>query len=577
MELLCNFLIIIPIFNTIFAVKLSNKNYLQESLLHLLQELISLEETLQFIYDDSENYPQLVNISNPYIITHINQPIRKSLKLYDTYVIFTANHTSLDKTLNKLQQSNLWSTSNSPRGKFIVVASRYIDIKILTDIFHKCDIVRFSLLKKIRYRKYNKSGKSIISNFNNQDHAYLMCYTSIPTIEERAIKMILPYPVNLSTTKAPEFKAIFGLGLHFLNIIGSFFEMEVLQVLTNDTTTLMYSKGTGIYVILSTTRDVKLYESYDVCNYLFRDIMGWAVPAPEKVSTFKTIANTLDVKVWLAVIAILIAESILWWLFSKSLKTQAKLVDFETCTLSSFFITLGGSSQILPKTSSLRVLLLFYLFYSMQVSTVFQGKLFSGLTHPSLEHGITTTEELTESPLAIIGSPKTKDFKSKYFDNDTVFTKLLTKLIVQHPMNMTNNLINIARFRNCSSLMGKAMLLYCFPGFKPLVHLIERNTGIIEFELNLAIRKGHYFLEVLNKFSRRVMESGINLKMFSDATAGYSNQAIETDTGASVLGMHHVDGLFIFWAIGLLSAILVFVAEMYFYYCFHNKGIVYYV
>ncbi|KAF2893931.1 hypothetical protein ILUMI_12241 [Ignelater luminosus] len=530
MKSFCEFLLITFIFNIINSdVKLANKKYLQKSLSHLLQKLISPEETLQFIYDDSKDCQQLTNISNPYSITHINESIRGSLKLYNTYVIFTTNHTSFDETLTKLQQSNIWNPSNSPRGKFILVTSSYIDTRIVSDIFHKYGIVKFSLLRKLRYQKYYKSGKSIILSFNIQDQEYLICYTSIPTIEERAIKMILPYPVNLSTTKAPEFKAIFGLGLYFLNIIGEIFQMEVSQVLTNDTATLMYNKSSDIYVLLSTTRDVKLYEEYDVCNYLFRDIMAWAVPAAENISTFKTIANTLDVKVWLAIIAILIAESILWWLFSKSLKTQAKLVDFETCTLSSFFITLGGSSQILPKTNSLRVLLVFYLFYSMQVSTIFQGKLFSGLTDPNLEHGITTMEELTESSLPMIGSPKTKDLTSRYFSNDTVLSKILTKLIVQHPINMTNNLINIVRFRNCSTLMGKAMLYYCYPGFKPLVHLIERNTGIIEFELNLAIKKGHYFLEILNKFSRRVMESGINSKMFSDATAGYSNQVIENN------------------------------------------------
>ncbi|KAF2893929.1 hypothetical protein ILUMI_12239 [Ignelater luminosus] len=575
-KMLNELLVVISAFNIITTVaELSNES----SLLHLLQTLVSSEETLQFIYDDYEGYNQLIQIPNPCIVTHIDKPIRRDLNFYNTYVIFTSNHTSLNRTLTKLRRSYLWNQTNSPRGEFIVLVSSYIDTKILTDIFHKYNLVKFAAFQKIsnfpqkqpsRNQGYFKSEKSSILDFSIQNCTYSMRYISVPTVQEREIKMILPYPVAIATTDSPVFKGVFGLGLEFLKIIGKLFKMNASQAFTNNTKALMYHKNNNIYVLLSTTRDMQLYEDYDVSNFFFRDTLNWAVPTPERISTFKTIVTTLDFKVWLAIITILITESILWWLFSKPLKTQVELVNVEICILSSFFIMLGGSSLILPKTNSLRVLLLFYLFYAMQVSTIFQGKLFSGLTDPNLEHGITTMEELTESPLPMIGSPKTKEFTTEYFSNHPVYSKILTKLIVQHPMDLEGNLINIVRFKNCSSVIGKAVLYYCYPKFKHLVRLIERNTSIIEFELTVATRKGHYFWEILNKLSNRVMETGINLKMFSDATVSFSSQAIEDDQGASVLTTYHVSGLFIFWAIGLLLAILVFIVEMYPGFCKKN-------
>ncbi|KAF2901212.1 hypothetical protein ILUMI_04970 [Ignelater luminosus] len=184
-----------------------------------------------------------------------------------------------------------------------------------------------------------------------------------------------------------------------------------------------------------------------------------------------------------------------------------------------------------------------------------------------MEHGITTMNELAQSPLPMICSEEMKALIIEHFSNNSVFSKVLKKIVIQTPIDLTHNLKNIARFKNCSTIIGKAALLYVFPKFKPLVNLIEHNTGVLEFELSFAVKKGHYLLTILNKYCRRLMEGGIYVKLFSDATAAYSNEEIVHETRAFAFGIYHLNGLFILWAMGVLLASVIFILEIYLHYC----------
>ncbi|KAF2901214.1 hypothetical protein ILUMI_04972 [Ignelater luminosus] len=561
-----NILVATIIFTTIGTFSnLSSESRLQGNVSYLLQKLFPPKETLQFIYNDFDNHNQLLNIPNPYTITKISKSFRGISPSYNTYIIFTTNEASFNTTLMKVQDTPLWDRSNTPRGKFIVITSKHIDTNYLTDTFYKYDIINFSLIRKIQNTTPH-FVKDYIADFNRLENTYELCYTSKPKMKEQEIKMIIPNPVNISTTQLIELKALYILALENLNMIGNLFKMKASYLFTDDIKTLLYNNSNDIYIYLSMTRPEKLFSDYDVSNYFYRDFMIWAVPLPDKMSTFKTIATTLDVKVWLVIIILLMVKSILWWLFSKLFKTEMQFFDLLTYILTSLLVTLGGSYNSLPNLRSLKVLLLFYLAYSMQISTIFQGKLYSGLKNPKMEHGITNMKELADSPLPMIGSVQTKNTLTEHSSNNPIFSKVLKKLIVRRPLDLTTSLKNIARFRNCSTILGKAALLYVFPKFKPMVNLIEHDTGSLELEVSFAVRKGHHLLTVLNKYCRRLYEGGIYKKLFSDATALYGNDEIQDEGEASAFGMYDLHELFILWAMGMLLAAVIFVLELYFRY-----------
>ncbi|KAF2893933.1 hypothetical protein ILUMI_12243 [Ignelater luminosus] len=438
-------------------------------------------------------------------------------------------------TLVTLRKTNLWHQSKTPRGKFVIVTFNYKHSDTLASIFAQYDITDVVLIHR--------------SDFNNE-YTYKAYHNVMPKIKERSINMIMPFPVNITTTEAGDIKAIFGLVLDNLNIIGKALNMEVSFVLTEDAKNIIYSNKSDLYLLLSTTRDEKLYEDYDVSEYFFREIMTWAVPKPDKMPPVKIITSVFESKVWITIVFTLIVMSLSWWLFERLSRKNVNFENFLKFTLTSFALTLYSLTYLVPKNNSLRVLFLFYVIYSLQISTIFQGKLFSALTHPRNTHGITTIEELAKSSLGMIGTKKTKRMLMDYLKEHPTFSKVLEKLITQDPLNITDNLRNIARFKNCSAIIGKTTFLYIFPKYRSKVHLIEHNTGLLELELTLAIRKGHYFLDILNKYSRRISESGISVKLFSDATAPYSNEDMEEDVKVSTLSIYHLNGLFKVWGMG---------------------------
>ncbi|KAF2891988.1 hypothetical protein ILUMI_14185 [Ignelater luminosus] len=77
-----------------------------------------------------------------------------------------------------------------------------------------------------------------------------------------------------------------------------------------------------------------------------------------------------------------------------------------------------------------------------------------------MEHGITTMRELAKSSLPMMGTKEIEIMIREHFSNHSVFSKVLKKLVIQSPLDLTGSLKNIARYKNCSTIIGKAALLY---------------------------------------------------------------------------------------------------------------------
>ncbi|KAF2893932.1 hypothetical protein ILUMI_12242 [Ignelater luminosus] len=354
--------------------------------------------------------------------------------------------------------------------------------------------------------------------------------------------------------------------LNCLKTIGKPLGMKATFILTTTPKELMYKRSEDVYLLVGLTRDLQLLKDYDVSDCFFRDNTAWAVPIFEK-SSIEVILTIFEWQVWLTIIAVLVGTTVIWWLLKRS-KEHIELVSFQRSILSTFGMTLGGSTNILPKTNVLRILTIFYLLYSIEISQHFQGKLSSVLTHPGSETPISTVEELADSTLKIIGSEKISRMLLERKEKKHL--KIQKRLIIRNNFNTTDNIITIAYFKNCSSIMGRKILQYAFPILIPKVHLIQDDSGLLEMELTFAMRKGHYFLDILNRFCSRITEAGIYQKMFSDTIAQSDKTTMieKKDVKTIVLTIQHLMGLFFLWILGLTIATFVFISEL----CFHYRN-----
>ncbi|KAF2893934.1 hypothetical protein ILUMI_12244, partial [Ignelater luminosus] len=522
----------------------------------LVKDLILPEEKIQFIYESyDEDYLSLLTIENVRLIVRLDRPMKKLLDLCNVYVILIENYDLLNCTLSRLKQSSIWNESRTPRGKFIIVVPNLIYIKesLLIDIFWKHDITCVTIIAQ-NPTSSNWSAHPL-SILKDKLHLGNRNIKSRPSI-----KMIMPYMINISETKELYVNAVYGTMFNYLKIVGKALGMDATFILTKTPKEFIYDNSVDIYLLLCTSRDLRFYEDYDVSDYFFRDIVTWAVPKFE-MSSLGVILSIFKWTVWLTIIAVLVGVTIMWWLFGKSSNEHKEFDSFQSCILSTVVIILNNPINVLPKSNVLRILTLFHLIFSIQISQYFQGKLSSVLTHPE-KSSISTIEELADSSLEIIGSEKINKLMLERKDNP-VFLRIQKRLIREQLLNLTDNLMKVAYYRNCSSVIGKKILRYAFPNLMPMVSLIEYNSGLLEMEITFAMRKGHYFLDILNTFGRRISQAGFYKKIFTDAISkSYKTTMIEETKELVVLTFRHLKGLFILWFLGLLVATFVFIAEI---------------
>ncbi|KAF2886696.1 hypothetical protein ILUMI_19477 [Ignelater luminosus] len=285
--------------------------------------------------------------------------------------------------------------------------------------------------------------------------------------------------------------------------------------------------------------------------------MTWAVPKPATISSVKVIVVTLKWAVWATIVLTSIVTSFVWYLFAKAL-SEHPFENLQKCILITITMVIGVSLSILPKSRSLRVLGAFYMFYCLEISTIFQGKLFSILRHPPLDDKIDTMEKLANSTLSVIGGIATRNTLQRQQDNP-IFAKLYNRFLLKQETLLADHLTELVSYKNCGTIVGKGMMRNMFVQLKGMVDLIEHNSGLLEFEVSFAIRKGNPFLKILNEFCKRLAESGIYMKFFSEAVAQFE---LPTQSQVSVLTIQHLEGPFYLWIVGLLLAVLVFILEL---------------
>lgn len=149
----------------------------------------------------------------------------------------------------------------------------------------------------------------------------------------------------------------------------------------------------------------------------------WVVPKSPTFSGYKIMNCLFKRTLWLALFIIFLITVIVMWFAAKCIPNETKLISFQKYFLTVLMFSFDCRSNIPLNNRTPRVLVIFYLVYSMQVSTLFHGKLINALTEPGHEPAITTVEEFADLCLCLcfahwcsrIGSMKEHTVNSKYF------------------------------------------------------------------------------------------------------------------------------------------------------------------
>ncbi|KAF5304120.1 hypothetical protein FQA39_LY01905 [Lamprigera yunnana] len=295
----------------------------------------------------------------------------------------------------------------------------------------------------------------------------------------------------------------------------------------------------------------------------------WIVPAPNIIHALEVFKIIFKQIVWILILVSFIFVSIVWWSVSKC----KQHISFVASLLDIYSATLFGSINRIPPFLSLRLIFTAYVLYTVHIQTAFTSNLIPLLTIPQYDHSITSLKELAQSQLPILTHAKMYlvfNQKEKY---DCTYENLKNKVVVVNQSYILDCITNKEILRNSSILITKLDLdiIIKMKGVKS--HYIKDEKFLQYLTMSsLVSNPGSYLFTPIKKILSILLESGImdyQQRNYENQMKNYSSYYADDtkliDEENVVLTMEHVYPIFVYWGIGLIISIVVFILEILIY------------
>lgn len=573
-----NFIIIIILVNFIISniygfsyLPMNSNTSVITCLLNLLSKLPH-GETLHFVFNNFTSIHLPVYTGNPHTIININKPVMLTLNFTNyNYIICINEFDHLAHIIMKLKSSPIWHESDSPRGKFILFTFTKNNFNEIARLLWRFDIINFIVIgpdsfdnsTKIftanPFDRTNECGKFVRMRYvQSCNHIFNITLTSIiKKLNGCPLKMINSFNIfNFKTDRREYYMITMGL----LDLIAKLLNTKILFAKTSKIDEILRNQSEDVTFYPFLFRLFDLYEKYDVSDYFVHDSSMWVIPKSLKISGFRIVTSVFDDKAWYAILAILFATAFIIRVTATYVHEKEAFKNLCRCLLAILVLSFGSVSSLLPKSNSFRILFSFYLLYIMQVSNIFQGKLISVLTNPGNEPTITTLEEFSNLGLPVSTSIRTQEILVARA-TEPILERISKKIIAEEKWSMVDSTIKTAYDRNQTTFCQHAIINRMYPILESKLDIIQGSTGLLSLELTVSMRKGHYFLPILNKLIRTTIECGFSKKLFNEVVDKNRIQT-EDNNNRITLTLGHLYGIFFWWAIGISIAGLAFIAEI---------------
>ncbi|KAK4873880.1 hypothetical protein RN001_013240 [Aquatica leii] len=517
-------------------------------------------ETVYYIYDTHIIDFERIN-ENMYVIIDINQfRICQECRAATNFIIYVQTSKSLVTTLNSIILSPMWNKLQSPKGKYVVVTpekSTTTLFKVLWSVY---------LVKSVLLVYDNQSIPKIYTcnpyAYENQCGNYVKEYSSQQCAENTSLQI-----KDISKNFNKNYLSIlfYDPKLSYSNVF------SVLTLMIQDA--LNVTLRASLNNIENDLTPPKLFislpfyyghPSYDLSDHYYFENNVWLVPVPIRISPFKALVSVFTVDIWILIIVIMMFTAIFWWLGKVLLERNEYLKKLYFVFIEMVSATINASVSVMPQTVALKILVVSYIIYIIHIQAIYTSNLIRIFTNPPYEDSIDTLEDLANSDLTIYSSRALKLF----YKTNTLFevelsNKILSKLVIV--TNYTNSIEEGSRFRNCAIVIYEQELLSHKTDVLLLMKKIVDNRLTGKRHHQFFIRKGSFFLDVINRIIAIGVESGILDKAgekirFQVSKIINVNENME-DSDPVVLTMEHVYVVFVLWIAGMIIAIIVFIFE----------------
>lgn len=269
-----------------------------------------------------------------------------------------------------------------------------------------------------------------------------------------------------------------------------------------DDYTMKIIKNKSYDAIVLPLKLLEFFEVSDVSDTLFYDSYHWMLRKPLQISSLKTLTFVFNSLILIFFICFYFLMVATWSSFTRIIVGRKVVESF----LNIFRITVGMGVIRFPNTRQLKLLLIFFHFYSMCIMSLFQARLASLLAKPPLEKTVNNLRELIESTIMPLVDSKAIDaFK---YSSSSVERRLGAKIKQELPtFNTTDLKIDyiISNPNVTAALSDSQLTLYKTKSAK----LKKIAAYPYKQEVAFYFRRGHPSLKTVNRVVSAIFEAGI--------------------------------------------------------------------
>lgn len=497
---------------------------------------------------------------------------------FELYVLLLNNIQQFKKWLNDVYLMSFWN----PGGNFIVSISNQENSTEIIEVAWRYFILNINLIvweddTAIVYTYYPYKNKCPV----DLNPVYFDC-EAIPqeVFPEKVPDHFSGCPINLIALRAIPY--VINTSSPFkLNVKKSGFEVVIMHEITkhlnlstvyvpnsflswgdkqpNGSYTNMYGllQKRKVDIVFGLAPGKYTDNQFQSLQNVVYDILTWIVPTADEYPKWTNLMFIYKIDVWLILIVSIIVNGISFWCFGRKFEIIYSFKHLSTCLVNSFSLVLFQGGLRTPKTTTIRILFLFWGFFSVIMYTVHQCKLISILTKPQYKPQINTLTQIIDTKLKIGFFPGSifslqgnqyEGYIRARFENCSINEECVNKTAFER---------NYATLKNRRQLFYFMRQYYTFPNGRPMVYPFSTGSVIMP---HFNVLKGYPLAKKFNKIILLLTSNGLVRKWDREI---YDKTKIVPKT-LTALSINHLLCGFLYLAVGLTIAFITFLCEVIF-------------
>lgn len=303
------------------------------------------------------------------------------------------------------------------------------------------------------------------------------------------------------------------------------------------------------------------FHDMDVTVFYHYVQLSWVVPTALPSKPWTNLVIIFQRTLWYCIIGALLVNVATWCTFGRVIKRdRADYARVDQCFFYSWLALLQGGVK-LPNTAPMRLLVIFWVLFTLLLASLYQSQLVSVMTQPIYQRQISTTSELVESSLDIVFLG---DFLERLENSNRPVDRELAR---KGRLLKTAEHIRISRShqRKYAFMINRGAFKYLLPrnysystGDPAMYSFKEVEFGN---PISMFTIKGYPLLGRINQLILRLVESGLFSKWMADAEF-YVPKVYGNGDQPKKFSLDQFLGTFLVLAIGYCIALLSFFVEI---------------